>query len=115
MRHSNRGIRLDLRGSSVDDWLQRGCIHLQGNVAVDELYCKDETEFAGLSNQPTFHAAHRTALNTDPLTFDQTRVRLGLALQKTSAEKLYLTIRQAKRLAAVAPPLAAPGGGQKPG
>ena len=41
------------------DRLQRGGIHLQGDVAVDELYRKHETEFAALSNQPAFHAAHR--------------------------------------------------------
>src|ERR1700677_1378318 len=69
-----------LRRSSVDDRFQRGGIHLEGDVAVDELYRKDEAEFAALSNQPTFHAAHRAAFDTDPLTFDQARVRLGLAL-----------------------------------
>ena len=70
---------------------------------------RTKRHLAALSNQPTFHAAHRAALDTNSLTLDQAGIRLGLALQKTRAKKLYFVIRQGERLAAVADQLPNPG------
>ena len=75
---------------------------------MDELHGKNETPSAALSNQPTFHALHGTALDAHPLTCDEARIRLRIFLQKIGAQKLYLTIRHAERLAAVADQLPHP-------
>jgi maleate cis-trans isomerase len=57
--------------SSIDDRLERGCIHLHGYMVVDDLYRKYETPVVAFSNQATFYALHRTTLDTNPLTYDE--------------------------------------------
>jgi hypothetical protein len=60
----------------VNDGLQCRGIDLHGYVVVNNLYSKDETPFAILSDQAAFHALHGSALDPDPLANHQSEVGL---------------------------------------
>jgi hypothetical protein len=69
-------IHRHLHFTSVNDWLQGRGIDFHGYVVVDDLYSKDETPFAILSDQAAFHALHGSALDPDPLADHESEVGL---------------------------------------
>ena len=53
---------------SVDDWLQRRCLHFHGNMVMDELYGEDETPFAANPCSKEGDCAEDTFVIRDPVT-----------------------------------------------
>jgi hypothetical protein len=85
-------IHRHLRCASVNDWLQGRGVDLHRYVVVNNLYSKDETPFAILSDQVAFHTLHGPALDPDSLANHQSEVRLRPLLADAGAQEFYFMV-----------------------